>query len=601
MCGIAGEVAFDGSERSLGFLRAACEALRHRGPDEVGFYEEGAVGLGACRLRVIGLYGGEQPTFDSDRSVVCVFNGEIYNHHELRRRLERSGHRVGGTNDSHVVPALYRALGDAFVDELEGMFAIALYDKRTRELKLVTDRVGKKPIVYSRTEDGRVAFASEIAALLRHPDVDRTIDPVAVDQYLSYRVIPAPLTIFRGVRKVPPASIVTVRHGEEPTLRRYWRPEFTDALRDVPRDELVREVRTHLERAVDARLEAEVPLGAMLSGGLDSSLVVALVKRRVANRLSTFSVGFAQAAFDESAHAVRVARHFRTDHHAFEITPEDARRAIDPILRHAGEPYAFPSAIACYYMYRLASRHVTVVLTGDGSDEFLCGYDRYKRVAPDVGSDLADDYERILVDGVGHGTKAELYTPAFRESLPRPFPFNYLRARFRSTNGALHPLSRVMQVDCGFWLPDAQLVKVDRMSMAHSVEARHPLLDHKLLEYVMAIDPRHKLVDGNEKLLLKEVAKTYLPGYVLERRKQELAVPLEHWLSDRLRPLIQATLTSEAALGRGYFDPDALRAFVERFRPADSYALWTLFMLERWHQIFIDSNPSVHDPELVMV
>jgi asparagine synthase (glutamine-hydrolysing) len=603
MCGIAGAVGGPGGGQEP-FTRTACARMAHRGPDGEGHHRGPGVSLGMCRLSIIGGDGGAQPAYTADGRVVCVFNGEIYNYRALRQRIERAGRPVTGTGDVHVLPALYEMYGDSFVDHLVGMFAIALYDGRAGELKLITDRAGKKPVFYAATSEG-IAFASELAPLAAHPAVGHDIDALAVDQYLSYRVVPAPHTIYSSIRKLPPASVLSFRAGAAPEIREYWRFDFTGTHHDDP-DRTTDRIEELLTTAVADRLEAEVPLGAMLSGGLDSSLVVAIAERLTGRSLNTFSVGFDQAAFDESAHARVVAAHCRTRHHTYRIGPEDAREAIDAILLHVGEPYAFPSAIASYYMYRLAKNHVTVVLTGDGSDEIFAGYRRYQifRRFPQVAErdrhrvdldalaradDIAGRYEAVLIDGVRTGPRTELYSPAFRARLPEGYPVNHLRSRLSATEGRTDELSRLMQVDCRFWLPDAQLVKIDRMAMAHSVEPRTPMLDHRLIEYVTAIPSDRKLVGDDEKAILKRVAARYLPDRIVRRAKQELAVPLEDWLADHLRPLITSTITSDKALDRGYFRPDVVRRMAAEFRPADSYALWTLFMLERWHELFLDA------------
>lgn len=607
MCGIAGVLTPTAATDGTAFLRAACARMTHRGPDAVGGHSAPGIALGMARLKIVGIHDEGQPVYNADRSVVCVFNGEIYNHTALRRRLAQAGHQVGGASDAQVIPALYDAMGLDFVDELQGMFAIALYDFRSRRLHLVTDRVGKKPLFYSARPDGSVVFASELPALMTFPGLNRETDPVAVDQYLSHRVIPAPHTIYRDVRKVLPATVLTFEAGTTPLERRYWRFDFSGT-EEPPPDVAADTVDALLGAAVEDRLAAEVPLGAMLSGGLDSSLVVALAARRTAHPLHTFSVGFEQKSFDESGYARLVARHCGTRHHTYRIDVDDARAAIDPILLHMGEPYAFPSAIASYYMYRLARQHVTVTLTGDGSDEIFCGYRRYSvfdrlpsvdpadahRVDPDLlaSPDIADRYRAVLVDGVRDGLKRRLYSSAFLDRLPRDHPTNPLRERFRESTGHASELDRVMQVDSGFWLPDAQLVKIDRMAMAHSVEPRSPFLDHRLIDYVGALAPSLKLVGGEEKVLLKRVARRHLPAEIIDRRKQELAVPLEAWLGGQLRTVIQSTLLSEAALERGYFDPDVLRTVVGAFRSEHVYALWTLFMLERWHLLFTDGHTS---------
>lgn len=590
MCGIAGTVSLGHTPVPTSYALAACAAMAHRGPDETGSFTTAGAALAMCRLKVIGLHDGSQPVFSDDGTVACVLNGEIYNHQELRAFLASRGRPVHGGSDAQVLPQLYQELGEHFVERLHGMFAVAVYDTRHDRLVLATDRVGKKPLFYARPGGDTVAFASELPALMLHPGISRETDPLAVDQYLGYRVVPAPHTIYRQVRRLEPGTVLVLERGRPERRRRYWQFDFTADLTDLPQDELDDRVDELLQQAVQDRLESEVPLGAMLSGGLDSSLVVAMATRQLGRPLHTFSVGFEHAAFDESVHARAVAEHCGTRHHVYRIGPQDAVEAVDTILGHMGEPYAFPSAIASSCMYRLARQHVTVVLTGDGSDEIFCGYGRYRRLRdlPGDGS-LADRYEHVLLDGVPNGLKDRLYTADFAAQLP-PRPHNYLRARFDRTDPATPDLDRAMQVDSGFWLSDAQLVKIDRMSMAHSVEPRSPLLDHRLIDFVTRVPAARKLVGDDEKAPLKRVARRYLPRQVVDRRKQELAVPLESWLGTELRSTISDTLTSEAALERGYFRPDALRSTVREFRPEHSYALWTLYMLERWHRLQEDST-----------
>lgn len=585
MCGIAGSVSLGDAPVPTSYALAACAAMVHRGPDETGSLVMTEAALAMCRLKVIGLHDGSQPVFSDDGTVACVLNGEIYNHQQLRAFLASRGRPVHGGSDAQVLPHLFQELGERFVERLQGMFAVAVYDIRSGRLLLATDRVGKKPLFYARYAGGGVAFASELPALMLHPGISRDIDPVAIDQYLSYRVVPAPHTIYRQARKLEPGTVLVVEPGRPERSHRYWRFAFTAELTEPSEAELDEQIDTLLQQAVQDRLESEVPLGAMLSGGLDSSLVVAMATRQLGRPLHTFSVGFEHAAFDESVHARAMAEHCGTWHHVYRIGAQDAKDAVDAILTHMGEPYAFPSAIAASCMYKLARQHVTVVLTGDGSDEIFCGYGRYQRLRDLAGGgDLADRYERVLVDGVPHTLKDSLYTSDFAARLPGR-SHNYLRDRFARTDPAVPELDRAMQVDSGFWLSDAQLVKIDRMSMAHSVEPRSPLLDHRLIDYVTRIPAARKLVGSQEKAPLKRVAERYLPRQILDRRKQELAVPLESWLGTQLRSTITDTLLSEASLERGYFRPDALLSTVRAFRPEHSYALWTLYMLERWHQL----------------
>lgn len=592
MCGITGTTGFGRVGYEESFVDTACAALHHRGPDEQGAHRDSAVALGIRRLRVIGLVGGSQPVYSDDGTVVAVVNGEIYNHRELRVFLRGRGHRILGTSDVAVVPALYAELGEAFTERMNGMFAIALYDARTQRLVLATDRMGKKPLFHASLPDGSVAFASELDALTRHPRFERSIDPVAVDEYLSYRIVGAPRTIYLHAKRVPPATVLVFDGRGAPAERRYWDFGFTGELDCITGREAEDRLDDLLRAAVADRLESEVPLGAMLSGGLDSSLVVAVARRMSGAELHTFSVGFDHAGFDESAHAQRVAEHCGTIHHTRQITARDARQSVERIVRHVGEPFAFPSTIAADVMYWLAREHVTVVLTGDGSDEVFCGYGRYQRfLDADTGAGLASRYHGVLADGLPDALKNRLYSRNFRADLPG-FPVDHLRPRFARTRTGVPDLDRVMHVDCRFWLPDAQLVKIDRMSMAHSVEPRSPLLDHRLIDFSSRIPASRKLVEGREKVLLKRVAERYLPNQVVHRRKQELAVPLEAWLADELRGDIQDALLDDRALDRGYFKPDVLRDVVAEFRPEHSYALWTLYMLERWHQIYIDRDDA---------
>ncbi len=606
MCGIAGEVTFGKVPPSRASVARMCERLVHRGPDEGGFHVSPQSVLGIRRLKVIGLVNGSQPVANSAGTAFCVFNGEIYNYRELKIRLERDGYVFRTNTDAEVIIHLYDQKGDAFVKDLRGMFAIAIYDEVKKRLLLARDRVGKKPLNYTVASDGSVVFASELHALVSHPSVRRRVNMEAVDRFLSFRIIPAPLTIYREVFKVEPATILTFdEHGME--KKKYWRFDFTERETADDEDDLVRKMTELLCEAVEVRLQSEVPLGALLSGGLDSSLIVSVMSRLVSRPIHTFSIGFQDRQFDELRYARLVSEHCGTIHHEHVITPDSALRVINELLLNFGEPYAFPSAIATYFMNHLARQFVTVVLTGDGADEIFCGYDRYKtfdslpnllergdlparlpakvdrELLGGASGDIAVQYQSVLTDGLRDSVKRRLYSKAFKAQLGAEFPANYLRERFARTGGLVHRLNRAMEVDCNFWLPDAQLVKIDITSMANSVEVRCPMLDTKLVEFVTGVGVRHKLAGGSEKQILKKLAANFLPAEIVNRRKQELAVPLEHWLTS-LRGEITQTLLSEESLSRGYFDPDRLIEFVENYGEADSYAVWTLYILEAWHR-----------------
>lgn len=613
MCGIAGEVTFGKGRPSRESVARMCERLVHRGPDEEGFHVSPQCVLGIRRLKVIGLINGSQPVANSAGTAFCVFNGEIYNYHELKAGLERDGYVFKTNTDAEVIIHLYDQQGDGFVKDLRGMFAIAIYDEVNKRLLLTRDRAGEKPLNYTVAPDGSVVFASELHALVSHPSVRRRVDAEAVDRFLSFRIIPAPLTIYGEVFKVEPATVLTFdEHGMG--RKRYWRFDFTEREEAEDEEGLVRKMTGLLHEAVEVRLRSEVALGALLSGGLDSSLVVSMMSRLVPDPIHTFSIGFEDKQFDERHYARLVSEHCGTVHHEHVIKPASALRVINELLPNFGEPYAFPSAIATYFMNHLARQFVTVVLSGDGADELFCGYNRYKtfyslpgllergdlpakvdfELLGGAGGDISVQYQSVLTDGLRDSVKRRLYSKAFRERLGAEFPANYLRERFARTGGHKHRLDRAMELDCNFWLPDAQLVKIDITSMANSVEVRCPMLDTKLVEFVTGVGVRHKLAGDNEKQILKKLAANFLPAEIVNRRKQELAVPLEHWLTSSLRAEITRTLLSEESLARGYFDPDRLTEFVGNYGESDSYAVWTLYVLEAWHQTASRRAPCAH-------
>ena len=580
-----------------------CQNLVHRGPDEEGFHDSSQAVLGIRRLKVIGLVNGSQPVANSTATAFCVFNGEIYNFRELRVELERDGYIFRTNTDAEVIIHLYDQRGVEFVKYLRGMFAIAIYDEVKKRLLLCRDMAGKKPINYTVAPDGSIIFASELHALVSHPSVRRRINTQAIDRFLSFRIIPAPLTIYEDVFKVEPGTVVTFdEHGME--QKKYWRFDFSERATADDEEELIRKMTGLLREAVEVRLHSEVALGALLSGGLDSSLIVSIMSQLVTHPVHTFSIGFQEQQFDELQHARLVSKYCRTIHHEHIISPDSALQVINSLLLNFGEPYAFPSALATYFMNYIAKQFVTVVLTGDGADEIFCGYNRYKlfdalprlpernellaKIDLDLlrqaDGDISVQYQSVLTDGLRDSLKRRLYTTKFKENIAGDFPVNYLRERFARTSGFSHKLNRAMEVDCNFWLSDAQLVKIDISSMANSVEVRCPMLDSKLIEFVTGVDVRYKLVNGIEKSILKKLAANFLPAEIVNRPKQELAVPLEHWLTSSQRGEITQTLLSDESLERGYFIPDRLIEFVENFDAADSYAIWTLYILEQWHK-----------------
>jgi asparagine synthase (glutamine-hydrolysing) len=604
MCGIAGEIDFGNGSVLPENVTRMCDLLVHRGPDESGYHFSPNLGLGIRRLKVIGVVNGSQPVHSPKHRATCVFNGEIYNYLELKQWLEKEGYVFQTRTDAEVIVHLYDKLGLESFKKLRGMFALAIYDDVQHRLILARDCAGKKPLNYASTSSGSVVFASEIGALISHPKVSKEINREAIDRFLSFRIIPAPLTIYRDVHKVKPGTALVFEQGRK-TEQRYWSFDFSERHQDQTEAELIETIDELLVDAVKVRLQSEVPLGALLSGGLDSSLIVSIMSRMIEQPMHTFSIGFSDRNFNELDYAKLVSDYCGTIHHECLISPASALSVFDELLLKFGEPYAFPSAIACYFMNRLARQYVTVALTGDGADEIFCGYNRYKMFGamPDLpihhrgsgkvdldllakaNGDISTEYQSVLTDGLRDSVKRDLYSRDFRSHLPAGFPVNYLQERFDRNAHLGDRLNRAMDVDCNFWLSDAQLVKIDIASMANSVEVRCPMLDQKLVEFVSGIGTRHKLADGQEKRILKQVARKYLPPAIIDRQKKELAVPLENWLATSLRAEITNVLLSDEALSRGYFDPDRLIPFINNYGPSDSYAVWTLYVLEQWHKL----------------
>jgi asparagine synthase (glutamine-hydrolysing) len=629
MCGIAGEFKAqhdsDGQRLCAERVTSMLSHMVHRGPDEDGLWSGDDGALGIRRLMVVDRATGAQPRLGQAGAVV-VFNGEIYNVRELAAKLGRDAPSSLPWTEAGVIARLYEQLDLDFIEALEGMFALAIVDRARRRLVLARDRMGEKPLFYFVTEAGAVVFASTLEAIRAHPQAPKRANAAAIDGYLSFRIVAAPATAYAGIFRVEPGTLrvfeADPEQGGLSTRRlRYFQLGFSPAAEPAPDADVsswVGALDDALQASVAQRLVAEVPVGAFLSGGMDSSLTLALMSQHLRERarpLDAFSVGFEHAQFDELAHASAVAKQLNVRHHTRVVDRAYVARNFERILDQFGEPFAFPSAIACYAMSELASEHVTVVLGGDGADELFAGYRRYATTLalPDLPADpqararvdeelLASSssralpllYRSVLTDGLRDGLKRQLYSARFWRHLGTTEPFGQLDERFRACSPAQSRLATLLQVDCQFWLPDAQLTKIDVASMAHSVELRSPFLDRRVLALAERCPDAFKLRDGTEKWLLRQVVARHLDGALLQRRKQELAVPLEAWLSDVLRDEVAHTLLSRASLERGYFEPDAVRALVRDFRPEQTYAIWTLYCLERWH-LRTGAEPPWHD------
>ena len=626
MCGIVGIVQSGETQVDQALVARMCEAIRHRGPDEDGFYFKNGVGLGMRRLSIIDLKGGQQPIHNEDRSAWIVFNGEIYNYRQLRKELEALGHKFYTDSDTEAIVHAYDRYGTECPKYLRGMFAFAIWDERRQELFLARDRVGKKPLLYAHLGE-QLVFGSEFSALLLHPAVSRDIDFSALHYYLSFLCVPAPLTAYRAIRKLEPGHWLRWRKGEV-EIQRYWQPDFSRKTQ-LTEDEAGERVVELLRDAVRVRLMSEVPLGAFLSGGIDSSAVVALMSEESSEPIKTFSIGFEEQDFSELHHARRVAEHVGADHHEMIVRP-DALEVLPTLVEHYGEPYADSSAIPTYYVSKETRRYVTVALNGDGGDECFAGYERYaamkvaeqyrrlphvlrKHVVEnavgmlpnsDSRRDLIARAQRFIesaslprvkrylrwVSAFDEDAKTNLYSRTFREETKALNAASILEPWFAKANGA-GIIDASLLTDTMTYLPNDLLVKVDIASMAVSLEARSPFLDHHLIEFAASLPENLKLRGLTTKFLLKNVLKKILPSENLTRRKMGFGVPIGHWFRGRLRGFLEETLLSEKALGRDLFNPAAVKQIVDDHvsgRKNQEHQLWTLLMLELWFQRFID-------------
>jgi len=605
-----------------------CKAIRHRGPDEEGFYLDGSTGLAMSRLAIIDLKGGQQPISNEDQTAWIIFNGEIYNYRELRKRLEKLGHRFRTNSDTETILHAYEQYGADCPTHLNGMFAFAIWDKRNRELFCARDRVGKKPLLYALV--GRqFIFASEFSALLLHPDVGRDLAPEAIHHYLSFTYVPAPLTAYRAIRKLEPGHTLKFTKEGRVETTRYWQPDFSRKTK-LNKEEAGERAVELLRDAVRVRLLSEVPLGAFLSGGIDSSAVVALMSELSASPVKTFSIGFDEQDFSELQHARRIANLVGADHHEFVVRP-DVLEVLPTLVEHYGEPYADSSAVLAYYVSRESRRFVTVALNGDGGDECFGGYDRY------VGMRLAEAYRKLpdfiskqvflktieRLPGQGRGrwnrtararrflrgaslpaieryshwlsvldaaAKHELYTDEFQRQALGHETIDILAPWFAQANG-LGTVDTALFVDLMTYLPNDLLVKIDIASMAVSLEARSPFLDYRVIEFAASLPENLKVRGLTKKYLLKRALKNLVPFENLHRRKMGFCVPIGEWLRGPMQSLARGTLLSEKALRRGLFRRARLEQIIGEHTSGHrdhAQQLWTLMMLELWFNRFID-------------
>ena len=626
MCGIAGIVGAQPDYLAdAADVHRMCQTIVHRGPDDEGIYVSGGAGLGMRRLSIIDLSTGHQPIHNEDRSVWVVFNGEIYNFPELRPQLEARGHRFYTNSDTEVIVHLYEEQGPDCVHSLRGMFAFALWDQKRQRLLLARDRFGKKPLHYA-LHRGRLLFGSEIKAVLAGAPELAEVDPQGLLNFFYFGYIPDPLTAFAQIQKLPPGHLLEFAGGEI-QVRQYWNLPSHGVKQPNSEEECLEELEHRLGEAVRIRLMSDVPLGALLSGGVDSSTVVALMARASSRKVKTFSIGFAHQDFNEANHARRVAEQFGTEHHELFVEP-DIEQTVDDLTRLLEEPFGDSSIVPTYHVCRMARQHVTVALAGDGGDELFAGYDRYEsylrrrrvNVFPGGTGNWYRNHVHPLVPTGWRGRRflfnlalpprdryldgisllpacvreRSLFTKDFmawadEQTSPYDRFKHYLEERPESD-----PLSEVLYLDAKTYLPGDILTKVDRMSMATSLEVRAPLLDHCFAEWAAGLSPRWKMRFGQSKYILKKLAERLgVPRDALYRRKQGFSMPLVHWFRQKPQPALMDILLEAKTMQRGYFNPQEVQRRLLEHRQGirdRSWELWHLLIFELWHRNFLEAD-----------
>ncbi len=627
MCGIVGIINNGGRAVEREVLERMNGAIGHRGPDDDGFYIDENVGLAMRRLSIIDLAGGKQPIHNADLTKWIVFNGEIYNYQEIRADLDKRGHKFYTNSDTEAIIHLYDEYGAECLKYLRGMFAIAIWDTVEKTLFLARDRVGKKPLLYSHQPGGDLIFGSEFQALLVHPGISREVDYQAIDNYLSYLCVPAPMTAFAQIRKLEPGHWLRWKDGEIET-KRYWLPDFSKKIK-ISETDAIEETTRILRESTRLRMISEVPLGAFLSGGVDSSTIVALMAQESSQPVKTFSIGFEEQDFSELKYAKMVARHVGAEYNEFIVRP-NALEVLPTLVEHYGEPYADSSAIPTYYVAKETRKHVTVALNGDGGDESFAGYERYaamqiaeayRKIPKNLRNALIEaplsflptselrrsrvrDAKRFFsaanlpkteryfrwMSTFDRSAKMDIYTRDFTAAVSDQNASLVMDKWFAKANGS-GLLDATLLADQMTYLPNDLLVKVDIASMANSLEARSPFLDHKLIEFAASLPENLKMRRFETKSLLKKVALRLVPKEAIYRRKMGFGVPVGKWFRGEMKDFVREVLLSQKSLERGIVKPEMIRKYVEEHTDATrdhAFQIWTLLMLELWFQRFID-------------
>lgn len=608
MCGIAG-IINKSKPAPKEIIQKMCDVMKHRGPDEEGFYIKSNVALGMRRLKVIDISSGSQPIFNEDKSVVVIFNGEIYNYQELRESLIKKGHRFYTYSDTEVIVHLYEEYGESCVNYLNGMFAIALWNEKEKELLLFRDRLGEKPLHYSITDQG-IIFSSEIKSMLCNKDVSNELDNEGIYRYFSFYCVPAPLTIYKGIKKLPPGHYLKYKMGKI-EIKEYWdfsyRPDFKKT-----EEEFSVTLHHLLVKSLKKRLISDVPLGAFLSGGIDSSIVVGLMSKILDKPVKTFSIGFDEDRYNELEYARIIAKTFKTEHHEFVVKPSTVN-LIEKLLGFFDEPFGGPSAIPTFFVSELAKKYVTVALTGDGGDEIFAGYDSYltalKReklkllprwfkyfLADKIGNRLPyhlpgkgflqglplDEGEKFCL-GVGELWKKDLFSRDFLKKIDKLDSYQIIEKYL--LNSFPEYLCKFTYLDTKLLLPNNILVKVDRMSMANSLETRTLFLDHEIVEFAATIPAGLKIKGSITKYILKKSVEDLIPKEILVRGKQGFGLPVDIWFRNKLKDMIISSV--EKVKDYGIFNHSFIKNRLDdhlNSKRDNAGFLWSLMAFQKWHE-----------------